>query len=252
MSNKLNKNQIENLRKCGQILNRAIYETASRVMPGVSTFELDRIAEQSIISQGARPAFKGYNVGSQKYPNTLCVSIDSEVVHGLVDHKKTLKEGEIVSLDLGVEYRGVFSDMSITLPVGEISSDYQSLIDLTKQALAIGIKQAQAGNRIGCIGNAIEKFANENKLGVIKDLVGHGIGTSLHADPQIPNFGSCEYGPIIEEGMALAIEPMLTLGGIEIQTMPDNWTITTRDGSPVAHFEHTVVIVNGKPEIVTG
>ncbi len=252
MKSMLNKEQIKNIKICGKILSSSINQVAQAVRPGIATEKLDRIAEQCIRKQKAEPSFKGYLVaGVGRFPASLCVSVNSEVVHGIPRHDYFLKEGDIVSLDLGARYAGVYTDMAITVAVGEISDEAKRLIDVTKKSLEIGINSAIEGNHIGAIGESIESYVNANGFGVIKDLVGHGIGVKPHMDPKIPNFGKKSDGPKIVEGMALAIEPMVTAGDFNVKTLEDNWTIVTRDNSLSAHFEHTVIIENGLAMVVT-
>lgn len=252
MTNILTKEQIKNIKICGKYLNESLTEAVKAVKPGVSTKYLDEIAEKELRKRGCKPSFKNYYVpGAGKYPASLCVAVNDEIVHGIPSDKRILKEGDIISLDIGAEYEGIFTDMATTVPVGEISDKAKMLLESTKESLMIGITHAIAGNHIGDIGNAIENFASFRKLGVVKDYVGHGIGTQPHMAPQIPNFGTKGTGPAITENMALAIEPMLTLGREETALDSDGWTVRTYDGSLSAHFEHTVIIENGKPVIVT-
>lgn len=252
MNNILNNDQIVAMRECGKILAKAMKRVEQAVRPGISTLKLDQIAEKSIKDDKAEPSFKNYEVaGIGYYPASLCTSINSEVVHGIPSRDRILKEGDIISLDLGAKFKGVCTDMAVTLPVGEISDQAKKLIKVTKECLEKGIAQALSENRIGAIGEAVQKHAEDNGFGVVRAMVGHGIGEQPHTDPQIPNYGKKENGPQIHENMALAIEPMITLGKYDIKTNPDGWTISTKDDSLAAHFEHTVVIIEGKPEIVT-
>jgi len=252
MNNILSQDQIKLMRKSGQILASVMKEVSALVKPGISTDKLDDVAKKLILNAGATPSFLNYEVaGVGKYPASLCVSINSEIVHGLPRKSKVLTEGDIVSLDLGVSYKGICTDMAVTLPVGKITKDAQRLIDVTKECLGLAISKAKAGNHIGAIGEVVEGCAYKNSFGVVRDLVGHGIGAQPHMDPQIPNFGKNSDGPVIKEGMALAIEPMITFGDYHIKSGNDGWTISTKDGSLAAHFEHTVVIINNRAEIVT-
>ncbi len=251
MSNILSKKEIKDIKVCGKILKDSLNEVKNAVKPGVSTLELDKIAEDAIVRQGAVPSFKDYEVkGSGNFPFTTCVSINDEVVHGLPS-KRIINNGDVVSLDLGAIYNGVCTDMAITLPVGDVSESALKLISVTRECLNLGINEAKAGKYIGDIGNAVQTHAERNKFGVVRDLVGHGIGTEPHMQPSIPNFGKKGAGAKIIEGMALAIEPMLTEGNYEVKVGMDGWTVLTRDGSIAAHFEHTIVIVEGKPIVVT-
>jgi len=252
MKNNLNKEQIQNLKISGQILHNTLEKAGKAVRAGVSTFELNEIAEKEIEKMGALPAFKGYKItGIGEYPTGLCVSINEEIVHGIPLKDRFISDKDIVSLDLGVNYKGMFTDAAITVGVGNINKEYKKLIAVTRECLLLGIKEAKVGNKIGAIGEAIETHAINNGFSVFYDLVGHGVGVAPHTWPQIPNFGQHYQGPEITEGMALAIEPMLSNGGHQIITRPDKWTIATRDGAVSAHFEHTIVIENGKPVIVT-
>jgi len=252
MNNILNKDQIQKIKHCGKILSRTLELVKKAVEPGVVTLNLDVIAEEYLLKNKCTPAFKGYYVaGAGEFPTTLCVSINDEIVHGIPTADQILKDGDIVSIDIGAGFEGIYTDMATTLPVGTISGEANRLLKLTEESLYIGIKQAHAGNRIGDIGAEIEKLANKNKLGLIRDYVGHGIGTEPHLPPQIPNFGAHGTGTEILEGMALAIEPMLTLGSHITKVHSDGWTVKTTDGSFAAHFEHTIIIENGKPVIVT-
>lgn len=233
------------------IAGNIVYLTHQHLKPfikeGITTEELDKIAYEFIISKKATPSFKGYN----GFPKTICTSINQQVVHG-IPGKYKLKTGDIISIDIGVCYKGYHGDSAWSYPVGEISSDKKYLLKHTKEALYCGLQKVIPGNRIGDISNAIEQYAEEHHLGVIRELVGHGVGTSLHEKPDIPNFGKKDTGPMIKEGMVLAIEPMLTLGSKEIYIDDDNWTIETEDHSPSAHFEHTVVVTKDGYKILTG
>jgi len=252
MKNILTKNQISAMKECGKILALAMNEVKHAVKPGVSTLSLDKIAEESIRKSGAVPSFKNYEVaGIGRYPASLCVSINSEIVHGIPTNERFLEGGDIVSLDLGAKYKGVCTDMAVTLPVGEISKEAKRLILVTKECLDRGISAAISGHHIGAIGESVQKHAEKNGFGVVRDMVGHGIGEKPHMDPKIPNYGESTDGPRIFDNMALAIEPMITAGDYTITTGRDGWTISTADKSIAAHFEHTVVIVDGLPEIVT-
>lgn len=250
--NVLDLDQIETIKICGQKLAKTLFDVCEKIRPGVVTSDLDKIAEALLLEKGCVPAFKGYYVaGAGKYPATLCVSINDEIVHGIPTKERILQSGDIVSLDIGAGYNGIYTDMAVTLPVGKVSETAKKLLKDTKKSLEIGIKQAHVGRRIGDIGAAIEKFADTEKLGLIRDYVGHGIGTKPHLPPQIPNFGEKGTGPKILENMALAIEPMLTSGNYETEIGPDGWVVKTVDHSLSAHFEHTIIIEKGKPVIVT-
>jgi methionyl aminopeptidase len=250
--NVLNKDQIENIKICGKHLSFAIYEAAKAAKIGIATVKLDKIAEEALVSRGCKPSFKDYYVaGCGAYPFSLCISINNQIVHGLPSETIILKDGDILSLDLGAEFKGVNTDMAITVPIGNVSEENLRLIKATRISLEKGIEQARIGKKIGDIGHAIEKHAINENLGIVREYVGHGIGIEPHMWPQIPNFGQKGTGPIIEEGMALAIEPMLTLGDGSTMITEDGWTVKTADHSMAAHFEHTVIIENGKTVVVT-
>ncbi len=241
------KREIELLKIAGHI----VYETHQYLKPyikaGITTKKLDQLAEDFIRSQGATPSFKGY----EGFPSTLCVSINEEVVHGFPSDRK-LEDGDVVSIDIGACFKGYHGDSAWTYAVGRIDEEDAYLMEHTRKALYEGIKQVKPGNRIGDIGAAIEEYATKHKLGVVKELVGHGVGTSVHEEPDVPNYGTKETGPKLREGMVIAIEPMLTLGSPEIFIDDNDWTIITDDLSTSAHFEHTVVVTSDGVEILTG
>ena len=238
--------EIDYMRDAGKIVADTLVEVKNAVKPGVSTLELDKIAEKYIRSCGAIPAFKGYG----GFPASICTSINEEVVHGIPGLKK-LKNGDNVSIDVGAVINGFNGDSAKTFPVGEVSVEMQKLLDVTEQSLYKGIEKAIAGNRLGDISNAVQTFAEEYGCGIVRDYVGHGIGRKMHEDPQIPNYGSAGRGPRLKSGMTLAIEPMINLGTHEVKTLDDDWTVITKDRKPSAHFEHTIAIVDDKPEILT-
>lgn len=246
------KEEIEIIREGGKRLAQILAKTAKMVKPGVSTYELDQYAYKLIKEKGDTPAFLDYKpVGMPKaYPASLCVSVNNEIVHGIPGKNRILKEGDIVSLDLGLEHRGLFTDHAITVPVGKISAkDEQLLID-TKKALELGIWASRGGNTTGDIGNAVETFVH-NRYGIVKELAGHGVGKEIHEDPYIPNYGKAGKGQKLIPGMIIAIEPMLNIGRSDIVTSSDGWTIKTADGKHSAHFEHTILITEGDAEILT-
>lgn len=250
--NVLNADQIQDILVCGRKLAKVLDIVVKAVKPGITASELNEIAETELEKEGIVPSFKNYYVpGVGNYPSALCVSKNAEIVHGLPTKAKLLFEGDIVSLDIGAGYKGIYTDMAVTLPVGGISKDSERLIRTTEASLYAAIPFAKAGNHLGDIGAAIEAIAKQERLGIVRDYVGHGIGTKPHLWPQIPNYGVAGSGPALTEGMALAIEPMLTLGSEKTSLSPDGWTVLTRDRTAAAHFEHTVVIVDGKPVIVT-
>lgn len=233
------------------IAGNIVYEThqylKDYIKPGITTSELDKLAEDFIRKHDASPSFKGYD----GFPSSICTSINQEVVHG-IPSKTKLKEGDIISIDIGACYKGYHGDSAWTYAVGEISKEKKELMENTEQALYEGLKQVKPGNRVGDISNAIETYAKKHNLGVVKELVGHGVGTSIHEDPDIPNFGEEKTGPKLRKGMVFAIEPMLNLGSPNIVMLDDGWTIETEDFSPSAHFEHTVVVTDDGYKILTG
>jgi methionyl aminopeptidase len=238
--------EINSIRRSSQIVVEALKELQHSLVPGITTGELDEIAEKFIRKKGGIPAFKGY----RGYPCSLCASINEEVVHGLPG-KRRLEPGEIISLDLGVKFQDYYGDAAFTLPVGKIEEKIQRLLKVTKSALYKGIEQARVGNRLFDISYAIQSYVEGNGFSVVRDFVGHGIGRELHEDPQIPNFGEPQKGPRLKAGMVLAIEPMVNMGSYEVEVLEDNWTVVTRDHRPSAHFEHLIAITNHKPEILT-
>jgi methionyl aminopeptidase len=239
-------NEIDRIRKASQIVARTLNFLAASVQPGITTRELDQIAESEIRKAGAVPAFKGY----RGFPATLCVSVNEEVVHGIPSDRK-LKEGDIVGLDLGCIWDGFYGDAAKTVPVGEITEEAKRLLETTEKSLLIGIDQARVGNRIGDIGYAVQTLAESSGYTVVRDFVGHGIGRNLHEDPQVPNYGNRGQGPRIKAGMVLAIEPMVCQGRADVEVLADNWTAVTRDGSLAAHFEHSIAITDNGPEILS-
>ena len=241
------KREIELLTIAGNI----VYQTHKYLQPyikeGIKTIELDKLAEYFIRSKDATPSFKGY----EGFPYTLCISLNSEVVHGFLSERE-LKNGDIVSIDIGACYKGYHGDSAWTYKVGEIDKEKEFLLEHTEKSLFVGLEQIKPNNRIGDISNAIQKYAEAHNLGVVRELCGHGVGTSIHEDPEVPNFGIPNTGTRLKEGMVLAVEPMLTLGSPRIFIHDNDWTIDTEDGSPSAHFEHTVVVTADGYEILTG
>ena len=241
-----NASQLELMRKAGRIVAETLELVREHAKPGVTTLDLDRIAEKYIRSQGAIPAFKGYN----GFPATLCTSVNEQVVHG-IPSLRNLESGDIISIDCGAHIEGFFGDSAITLIIGEVDEETERLLKVTEESLMMGIAQARLGNRLYDVSHAVQKHVEANRFSVVRDYVGHGIGRAMHEDPQIPNFGKPGRGPRLEVGMALAIEPMVNMGTHEVQTLKDRWTVVTKDNLPSAHFEHTVAITENGPEILT-
>ena len=238
--------EITYMRQAGKVVAETLYELGKRVKPGVTTGELNEFADEFIRKCGCVPAFLNY----QGFPASICTSINNEVVHGIPGLRK-LENGDIISIDVGAFYRGYCGDAAYTFPVGDISPEAERLIEVTKQSLYVGIEKAVSGNRIGDIGAAIQTFVEDNGYNVVRAFVGHGIGQKMHEDPQVPNFGTPGRGPRLEPGMTLAIEPMVNIGTYDVAILPNKWTVVTKDGSLSAHFEHTVLVTGGKPEILT-
>ena len=241
------KREIELLKEAGHIVYLTHQYLRPHIKAGIKTKELDRLAEEFIRSKGATPSFKGY----EGFPSTLCISINDEVVHGFPSDR-VLQDGDIISIDIGACYKGYHGDSAWTYTVGKVTDDAKDLLEHTEKALYEGIKQAKVGNRIGDISYAVEKYATEHNLGVVKELVGHGVGTSVHESPDVPNYGTKGTGPKIRDGMVIAIEPMLTLGSPDIYVEDNDWTVKTEDSSLSAHFEHTIAITNEGVIILTG
>jgi methionyl aminopeptidase len=240
--------EIETMSRAGRIVAETLARIREVLRPGMSTEDLDAEAERFIRSHdGATPSFKGL----YGFPKTLCTSIDEEIVHGIPSTRRVLAEGSIVSVDVGVHLDGLHADAATTIPVGRVDSNAERLLRVTQESLAAGIEQARVGNHVGDIGHAVQRVAEEAGYGVVRELVGHGIGARFHEEPQVPNYGAPKRGPRLLEGMTLAIEPMITVGSPVTKTLADKWTIVTADGSLSAHFEHTVVITANGPRILT-
>jgi methionyl aminopeptidase len=240
--------EIDRMRQSGRIVRQVLDHVRSRVAPGVTTMDLERAAEKKIAELGAQPAFKGY----LDYPCVLCTSVNEEIVHGIPSEKRTLKEGDIVSIDCGVVLDGYYGDAAITVPVGQsIKPDLRKLLSVTEESLYKGIEQVRIGNSIGDVGAAVQEHVEAAGFSVVRDFVGHGIGTKLHEEPQIPNFGSRGHGAKLREGMVLAIEPMVNYGKPDAKVLGDKWTAVTVDGSFSAHFEHCVAVTKDGPVILT-
>ena len=245
------KKEIDLIRESCQIVAETLQLVKKYVRSGISTLELDRIAEDYIRSNDAIPAFKGYSqAGSFDFPGSICSSINEEVVHG-IPCDRILNDGDIVSVDVGVIKNKYFGDAALTVAVGEISAEVKQLMDVTESSLYLGIEQAVAGNRLGDISFAVQKHVESFGYSIVRDLCGHGVGKYLHEEPQIPNFGKAGTGPVLKDGMTLAIEPMVNMGKYNVEVAPDGWTVYAADGKPSAHFEHTIALINGKPEILT-
>ena len=235
------------MRRSGHIVRQVLEATKEAVAPGRSTMDLERVAERKIRDLGAKPAFKGY----YDYPCVLCASINNEIVHGIPSERRVLKAGDIVSLDCGVVLDGYYGDSAITVAVDGLTPELQKLLDVTRESLALGIEAARVGNTTGDVGAAVQRLVESNGFSVVREFVGHGIGTKLHEDPQVPNYGTPGHGPKLRDGMVIAIEPMVNMGGPETRLLDDKWTAVTQDGSYSAHFEHCVAITNNGPVILT-
>lgn len=245
------KKEIDYIRISCQIVAETLQLIKRYVRPGVKTHELDKIAEDYILSNEAIPAFKGYSqAGAIDFPGSICVSVDNEVVHG-IPGERVINEGEIVSIDVGVLKNKYFGDAALTIAVGKISDEKQKLMDVTEKSLHLGIESAKAMNKIGDISFSVQQHVENNGYSIVRELCGHGVGKYLHEAPQVPNFGKQGRGVILKEGMTLAIEPMVNMGGYKVNVAPDGWTVLTSDNLPSAHFEHTIGIINGHPEILT-
>jgi len=240
--------EIEIMARAGAIVHGTLALMRTLAKPGVSTEDLDRAAEAFIRGhKGAKPSFKGL----YGFPKTLCTSINEEIVHGIPSSRRVLREGNIVSVDVGVQLEGLHADSATTIPVGTISPEAARLLAVTEEALRAGLDQARLGNQVGDIGHAVQQIAEAAGFGVVRELVGHGIGARFHEEPQVPNFGLPKRGPRLKEGMTIAIEPMITAGDYATRTLSDRWTVVTADGSLAAHFEHTVAITSSGPRILT-
>lgn len=238
--------EIEKMRQAALVVSRTLAEIARYIGPGISTLELDKIAENYILKQGAVPGFKGYN----GYPATLCTSVNEQVVHGIPNNRK-LQDGDVVSVDCGAILNGFHGDHAYTFMIGEVKPEIKKLLQITKESLYIGINMAKAGNRIGDIGYAIQTYTEKHGYGVVRELTGHGLGRSLHEDPSVPNYGRQGKGKMIQDGLVIAIEPMINLGKKEVRQLEDGWTIVTRDALPSAHYEHDIAVVDKNPVILS-
>jgi methionyl aminopeptidase len=239
--------EIERIRAANQLVARILAQLADAVHVGVTTGELDALAERLVREAGAVPAFKGY----RGFPATLCVSVNQEVVHGIPSSGRALRRGDIVSIDMGVKLDGFYGDSAVTVPVGEVSERTQDLLRVTREALEKAIAQVRVGGRLSDIGHAVQQWVEAHGFSVVREFVGHGIGEHLHEEPQIPNYGQPGRGPKLAEGMVLAIEPMVAMGKPEVKVLSDGWTAVTKDGSLAAHFEHTVAVTADGPLVLT-
>ena len=240
------KEEIELMRESAQLVSKTLGTLASEIKPGITTLYLDNLAETFIRDHQAIPGF----LGLYDFPNSLCISVNEQVVHG-IPNNKPLIEGDIISIDCGVLKNGYYGDHAYTFPVGEISQEVQQLLDVTKESLYLGIEQMQTGKRIGDVSYAIQRYTERHGYGVVRELVGHGLGQEMHESPEVPNYGKRGRGTVIKNGLVLAIEPMINLGTRKVKQLSDGWTIVTADGKPSAHFEHNVAVVDGKPDILS-
>jgi len=238
--------EIEIQRESSLLVGKTLAEVAKLIRPGITTLELDKVAEEYILDNNALPGFKGYG----GFPNTLCTSVNEQVVHG-IPNNKPLKNGDIVSVDCGVLKNGYYGDSAYTFAIGEISEEVKKLLEVTKQSLMLGIEKAIVGNRVGEIGHTVQQYTESFGYGVVRELVGHGVGRNLHEAPEVPNYGRRHAGLKLKKGLVVAIEPMITLGAREVSQLKDGWTIVTSDGKPAAHFEHDVAIGIGKPDVLS-
>lgn len=244
--------EIEYMRESGRIVALALSEMEKAVKPGITTRELDKIATDVLKQEGAIPSFKGQEgfEGSEPYPTTICASVNNQIIHGIPDNY-ALKDGDIISIDMGALKNGYHGDAARTFAVGNISEKAQKLIDVTKQSFFEGMKFAKAGNRVSDISHAVQVYAESFGFSVVRDFVGHGVGAELHEDPQVPNYGKPGRGPRLAKGMVIAVEPMINEGGYDIEILKNGWTVVTTDGSLSAHYENTIVITDGEPELLT-
>lgn len=238
--------EIEKLRRSGRLVRQILEETREQAKPGVTTMELEKFVERRLAGVGAKSAFKGY----RGYPCCLCASVNEQIVHGIPSNRR-LNEGDIISLDLGVIIDGYYGDAAMTVPVGMVSEPLKRLLRVTEESLQLAIDKARVGNRLGDISAAVEQHVVNSGFSVVKEFVGHGIGRQLHEEPQIPNFGPPGYGPPLKEGMVLAIEPMVNVGGPGLKILDDQWTAVTIDGAPSAHFEHMIAVTQNGPDVLT-
>lgn len=242
--------EVEVLRRANVIVAEILQELRVKVAPGITTGELDALAEELTYKKGAVPAFKGYEVAGRVFPRSLCASVNDEVVHG-IPSERVLKEGDLVGMDFGVLYEGFYGDSAVTVGVGKVSEEAERLMKITEEALYKGIEKLREGNRLGDLSSVIQTTVESAGFSVVRAFVGHGIGKRLHEEPPVPNFGEPDRGPRLKEGMVLAIEPMVNAGGFEVAIKEDGWTAVTRDGSLAAHFEHSVAVTKNGPYILS-
>lgn len=243
--------EIKIMREANRIIAVVLNEIGELIKPGISTYELDKWAEEKILSLNAKPGFKGYGSKTRSFPATLCTSVNYQVVHGIPSKDTILKEGDIIGVDVGSIYKGYYGDGARTYAVGKINDRKEKLMDVCEKSLYEGIKAAKVGNRVNDISNAIDKYVRKHGFEIVRDLTGHGVGRNLHEEPQILNYNTGKKGPKLKKNMTLAIEPMITDGGYQVETLDDGWTIVTTDRSDSAHFEHTIVVTDNGPEILT-
>jgi methionyl aminopeptidase len=243
--------EIEVMRAANRIVAEVLAEVCKHVRPGVTTADLDRVAEVLTRRHGATPAFKGYTVAGRVFPCSICISINDEVVHGIPSSRRVLHAGDIVGLDFGVQYQGFYGDSAVTAAVGTIDAESERLLRATREALWAGIEQVRAGTRLGEVSAAIQERAERDGFAVVREFVGHGIGRRLHEEPQVPNYGMRDRGVRLREGMVLAIEPMVNAGGPEVRVTDDGWTAVTADGRRSAHFEHSVAVTSNGPDVLS-
>jgi len=240
--------ELDKMRRSGKVLRQVLESVRARVAPGVSTMDMERVAEEKIRELGAKPAFKGY----YDYPCVLCTSVNNEIIHGIPSEKRILKEGDIVSIDCGVVLDGYYSDSAFTMPVGNtLAPEHKKLLEVTEQSLKHAIHEVKLGKTVGDIGAAVQEYVERNGFSVVREFVGHGIGTRMHEEPQVPNYGTRGHGTRLREGMVLAIEPMVNIGKPGARVLADKWTAVTEDGSYSAHFEHTVAVTRNGPLVLT-
>jgi methionyl aminopeptidase len=239
--------EIEKLRRSGRMVRQVLGEVRDLVRPGVTTNDLEKYVSKRFKELGARPAFKGY----RGYPCCLCASVNEEVIHGIPSDRRTLKEGDILSLDTGVVLDGYYGDSAITVPVGAIADSAYRLLRVTEEALELALQKVRLGNRLGDVSATVQDYAEKNGYSVVREFVGHGIGKAMHEEPQVPNFGQAGHGPILKQGMVFAVEPMINAGGAGVRVLGDNWTAVTVDGKLSAHFEHMVAVTRNGPDVLT-